>query len=271
MTDNDAIVREAIDKHNELADSFFVTGHDALERGDHFSAPFTYGRWRIRRQLETVLPREGRGLRLLDVGCGIGEELSICQRHGYDVAGLEPAAEMRRLACERHPDVGGAIREGSIYEMPFESEEFDYVLSIEVVRYLERFDQAASEVARVLRPGGKWIFTVTPPANWTLGPVLSRLRCAGAPLPKIQKLRMFTHSARFLAAALPRAGLSLAALAPISFVDFASLVLHDLSAGAAEPWMRFWHPLWDRLETSRWLAWAAGYYFVVAQRDEAAR
>ncbi len=271
MTGSDRLVQEAIDKHNELAESFFVTGHGALDRGQFFSEPFTYGRWRIRRQLEAVLPRDGRGLRLLDVGCGTGEELSICRRHGYEVAGLEPAAEMRRLACERHPEIGGFIREGSVYDMPFADGRFDYVISIELVRYLEKFDQAASEVARVLRPGGRWIFTVTPPTNWTLGPVLSRLRYAGVPLPKIQKLRMFWHRAGFLATTLPRAGLSVVELAPINYVDFGSLLLHDLFPAAASAWMRLWHPLWEALERSRLLAWAAGYYFVVAERGETDR
>ena len=266
--EEDVVVREAIKKHDELADTLFVDGHDALGRKDYFFDPFTYGRWRIRQQLDEHLPAAGNGMRLLDIGCGTGEELGLCKPRGYAVAGLEPAAEMRRIAAQRHPEIAERIREGSIYEMPFGEDEFDYVLSIEVMRYLEDFPRAACEVARVLRPGGKWLFTVTPPTNWTFGPSLNRIRCAGVPLPFIQKLRMFWHSASYLRQALPQSGYSVEALVPVCYTDLPTLVLHDIVPGASSAWMRLWHPVWEWIEQRRALPWAAGYYFVVAQAGD---
>jgi SAM-dependent methyltransferase len=175
---------------------------------------------------------------------------------------------MRRLATQRHPDVAHDIVDGSIYDIPIEDSEYDYVISIEVVRYLEDFPRAASEVARILRPGGRWLFTATPPTNWSLGPILNRLRCAGIPLPGLQKLRMFWHSARYLRGELNDVGLSIAALAPLYYVDLTAMALKDTVPSASSAWMRLWHPVWKILERSRCAAWAAGYYFVVAEVGE---
>lgn len=50
--------------------------------------------------------------------------------------------------------------------LPFDSESFDFVLCIEVLEHLFRPDLAASEIARVLRPGGTVLITVPNVAYW---------------------------------------------------------------------------------------------------------
>ena len=44
---------------------------------------------------------------------------------------------------------------GSIYELPFPDEEFDFALSLNVFSHLERAEVAIGEIARVLKPGGE--------------------------------------------------------------------------------------------------------------------
>jgi len=265
MAPQESIITEAISKHNELADSLFVDGHDALANEDVFASPFTYGRWRIRLQLMNALAQQGKGQRLLDIGCGVGEELSLYHKLGYEVEGVEPAAEMRRLASERHPEIADRIHEGSIYALPLEDRQFDVVLSIEVVRYLEDVVAAGREISRVLKSGGRWIFTVTPPTNWTMGPALNAVRMTGIPVPGVQRLKQFWHSARMLNTALPEAGLRITHLVPIYYLDFLSLALQDISPAMSSSWMRLWHPLWQAMEHRRCMPWAAGYYFVIAE------
>ena len=106
---DDRVVEVPVDKHNELAESLFVDGHHALPRGDRFSDPFASDRWRVRRQLDAHLPLAGDGMGLLDLGCGTGEELGMCQERGDASAALEPSSGMRRLTAERHREVGAHI------------------------------------------------------------------------------------------------------------------------------------------------------------------
>ena len=97
---------------------------------------------------------------MLDAGCGTGSQITELVGLGYEVAGLEPAVEMRRIAVEANPEVD--IREGSITEMPFADDSFDAVIALEVLRYLPEVDNDAAwrEMLRVVRPGGTLIVTM---------------------------------------------------------------------------------------------------------------
>ena len=99
--------------------------------------------------------RGRRGLTALDIGCGAG--LSLVRLAGLrevsQVVGLEPDEGALRLA-RRHR--GFELIRGSALELPFENEHFDLVTCFDVFQHLpDKGDrQAASEIARVLRPGG---------------------------------------------------------------------------------------------------------------------
>ncbi|WP_435008086.1 class I SAM-dependent methyltransferase [Tundrisphaera lichenicola] len=95
------------------------------------------------------------GLVALDVGCGAG--LSLVRLMGHRemgrIVGLEPDPGALRLA-RRHR--GFRVVEASALALPFESASFDVVTCFDVLQHLpEGGDRrAASEIARVLRPGG---------------------------------------------------------------------------------------------------------------------
>ena len=90
-----------------------------------------------------------------------GRPTAKCRDAGLQVTGLEPAANMRAIAQARNPDA--PILEGVITNLPFPDRAFDFVLSIEVLRYLHRSDVllAYREMLRVLRPGGRSFFTLS--------------------------------------------------------------------------------------------------------------
>ena len=79
---------------------------------------------------------------------------------GFEVSGLEPASEMRRLATAANPGVD--IRDGSITALPYDDGTFNVVLALEVLRYLPAVDNETAwrEMLRVLRPGGTTIVTM---------------------------------------------------------------------------------------------------------------
>ena len=65
---------------------------------------------------------------LLDVACGSGLAVRVADGMGADVAGIDAAAELVAVACERTPTAD--LRVGSMFELPWTDERFDAVLSV---------------------------------------------------------------------------------------------------------------------------------------------
>lgn len=113
----------------------------------------------VERWLDTLRPREGERLAVLDAGCGTGGLLANLRSSAWR-AGIEVSPEGIRLARKRP---GFSLVSGSVAALPFEDGSFDAVVSIDVLCHsgvVER--QAVEEAARVLRPGG--LFLVQVPA-----------------------------------------------------------------------------------------------------------
>ena len=90
------------------------------------------------------------GSRVLDVGCGAGEQLERLLRTGVEAVGVEPSQDLvDRL-------VGRGLRavRGEAERLPVESGSFDGLICKVVVPYTDE-RLAIAEWARVLRPGGR--------------------------------------------------------------------------------------------------------------------
>lgn len=102
----------------------------------------------------TLPPRLPPLARLLDAGCGTGGMLSYLKKEMplLDVVGLDVSDRAAQHCRERGLP---AVISGSVNELPFADEEFDAVLSLDVL-YHEAVDEglALHEMRRVLRPGG---------------------------------------------------------------------------------------------------------------------
>lgn len=101
------------------------------------------------------------GMRLLDVGCGIGGPARLlaascgCQVTGIDLS--EPFVEAARYLTARTGQAGQVSFEtGSALALPFDAGRFDLVLLQHVAMNIA--DRAAlyGEIRRVLRPGGRF-------------------------------------------------------------------------------------------------------------------
>ena len=98
--------------------------------------------------------REVSPKRLLDVGCGAGEMAKRIQVElGADVVALDSSQRMVDLTRER----GVEAVLGDIQRLPFEDGEFDCVVAGWVLYHVVDREQAISECARVLRPGGRFV------------------------------------------------------------------------------------------------------------------
>ncbi len=120
----------------------------------------------LEKGIEAAFP-PGRGLRLLDAGCGTGGTTVQLRRFG-DVVGVDLRWEALLPARER--GLGGRLARGSIERLPFGDDTFDVATSFEVVYHLDVGNdrQAFRELHRVLRPGGLLLLRV-PAHDWLRG------------------------------------------------------------------------------------------------------
>jgi SAM-dependent methyltransferase len=97
------------------------------------------------------------GDEVLDVACGTGNAAVQAAVAGGRVVGVDLTPELFGAARARAAAAGVEIelREGDAEALPFDDASFDVVLSTFGVMFAPRHEVAASELARVLRPGGR--------------------------------------------------------------------------------------------------------------------
>jgi 2-polyprenyl-6-hydroxyphenyl methylase/3-demethylubiquinone-9 3-methyltransferase len=105
---------------------------------------------------------EGRpsGKLALDVGCGGGLLAEEFARLGCRVTGVDPSANSLATARTHATAAGLAIdyRQASGEALPFESGSFDIVFCCDVLEHVSSVAAVVAEIARVLRPGGVFLY-----------------------------------------------------------------------------------------------------------------
>lgn len=111
----------------------------------------------------SLLP-EVRGKRVLDAGCGPGVYSAWLIENGAEVVAVDASGKMIELARRRLGD-GVPIFQADLGKpLGFlESARFDVVLSPLVLDYIEDWRATFAEFRRVLRPGGRLVFSVGHP------------------------------------------------------------------------------------------------------------
>ncbi|MGE0131168.1 MAG: class I SAM-dependent methyltransferase [Blastocatellales bacterium] len=102
-----------------------------------------------------------RGKRVLDLGCGNGENTILLVNRGANVCGIDVSSSLIELA-RRRMEVNGFVEgfnffTGSAHELPFPDASFDVVFGMASL-YQRDLELASREVWRVLRSGGYGIF-----------------------------------------------------------------------------------------------------------------
>lgn len=111
---------------------------------------------------EELLVEEISGKTLLDAGCGTGWFSKAAADRGALVTSMDLGENLLNEVAKKCETSRVA---GSILEMPFEAEVFDYIVCSEVIEHVPDPIQAIRELYRVLKPNGTLILT-TPNKFW---------------------------------------------------------------------------------------------------------
>ncbi len=111
--------------------------------------------------------RGARPALLVDVGCGEGQVARAAVASGLDVVGVDPA--MSQVSVARRRGAGPGYAQASATSLPLVDGAADAVVACLVFEHIDVLDEALVEVARVLRPGGRFLFLLNHPLLQTPG------------------------------------------------------------------------------------------------------
>lgn len=99
----------------------------------------------------------GAGDTVLDVACGTGNAAIQAAQAGARVTALDLTPELFAAGRARAAEAGVDVEwiEGDAEDLPFDDEHFDVAMSTFGCMFAPRHGVAATELARVLRPGGR--------------------------------------------------------------------------------------------------------------------
>lgn len=109
------------------------------------------------------------GRDVLEVGCGSAPCARWLAKRGARVVGLDLSAGMLARGAAAMTSGGPQVPlvQASADALPFATESFDVACSaFGAVPFVADSGAVMAEVARVLRPGGRWVFSVNHPMRW---------------------------------------------------------------------------------------------------------
>jgi SAM-dependent methyltransferase len=110
-----------------------------------------------------------RGRRILEVGCGAAAGSRWLVTQGARPIALDLSAGMLRHASVLNEKTGlrPPLIQGDATELPFGAGTFDLAFTaFGAIPFVTDSERVMQEVYRVLRPGGRWVFSVTHPMRW---------------------------------------------------------------------------------------------------------
>lgn len=109
-------------------------------------------------KLEPHIPRE-KGITIVDFGCGAGHLIEEMHRvnPGAHFIGVDVSREALSRAKTRCPYAGFHLEnDGTV---PLVADSVNFVLSSEVIEHVYDTENMVAEIARILRPGGRFLLT----------------------------------------------------------------------------------------------------------------
>jgi SAM-dependent methyltransferase len=165
--------RSAMSAQNIYDDPEFFAGYARLPRSElGLRAVFEWPAF------ERLLPASLRGMRVLDLGCGLGYFAREARKRGArEVIGVDLSDRMLQEARARTDDAGIVYLRAELEAFEPERAAFDLAVSSLALHYVADYPRVVRGVAECLVPGGRFAFSVEHPiytalgtAEWHTGP-----------------------------------------------------------------------------------------------------
>lgn len=177
--------------NSEDADNFYyhIWGGEDIHVGlyDEDHQEIAAASHRTVRHMAETLPKLAASMKVLDLGSGYGGAARYLARtYGCHVTALNLSETENARNREMTGQAGLSdlieVVDGDFAEIPADAGQFDVVWSQDAILHSPRREQVMKEVARVLKPGGHFIFTDPMQADQVpegvLQPVLDRIHLA---------------------------------------------------------------------------------------------
>lgn len=121
------------------------------------------------READAGLLGDLRGRRVLELGCGAASAARWLATQGSRPVGIDLSAGMLRhaAAAATRSGVRVPLVQADALALPFAADAFDIACTaFGAIPFVADSSAVMREVYRVLRPGGRWVFSVTHPMRW---------------------------------------------------------------------------------------------------------
>ena len=151
-------------KENKYDDNIFFQKYSQMSRSQKGLAGA--GEWET---LKKMLP-DFKGKRVLDLGCGYGWHCIYAMENGASsVVGVDISHKMLEVAKEKTHFPQVEYKCCAIEDVEFPEESFDVILSSLAFHYVADYEILVKKIYRILKSGGKLVFTVEHPVFTAYG------------------------------------------------------------------------------------------------------
>lgn len=151
-------------KENKYDDNIFFQKYSQMSRSQQGLSGA--GEWETLRKL---LP-DFKDKRVLDLGCGYGWHCIYAMEHGASsVVGVDISHKMLEVAKEKTHFPQVEYKCCAIEDVEFPEESFDVILSSLAFHYVADYEILVKKIYRILKSGGKLVFTVEHPVFTAYG------------------------------------------------------------------------------------------------------
>ncbi len=110
-----------------------------------------------------LISKDVVGKNVLDLGCGSGLYVKKLIELGAAVKGSDISEELIKIARSENPVIDFEV--ASAESLPYENNSFDVVVASLSLHYLQNLSKSFSEISRILRPNGIFVFSINHPLN----------------------------------------------------------------------------------------------------------
>ncbi|MGQ9848373.1 MAG: class I SAM-dependent methyltransferase [Bacteroidales bacterium] len=105
--------------------------------------------------IKSLLPPPHLYPNVLEAGCGTGHWTAFLSQLGYNITAFDISDAMLEIAKSKQIKQTKFIK-ADVHKLPFDTEQFDLVVSITMLEFVSNIEQAIQEMYRVLKPNG-WL------------------------------------------------------------------------------------------------------------------